>query len=31
VKPVGEYLNVPEEEYTAMKVNEQEIEITVLP
>mgnify|MGYP006288122365 CR=1 FL=1 len=31
VKPVGEYLDVPEEEYTAMRVNDQEIEITVLP
>lgn len=31
VKPVGEYLNVPEEEYQTMLVNEQEIEIEVLP
>jgi len=31
VKPVGEYLDVPEEEYQTMIVNEQEIEIEVLP
>lgn len=30
-KPVGEYLDVPEEEYTAMTVNEQQTEITIYP
>ncbi|MFO7933710.1 MAG: multiheme c-type cytochrome [Bacteroidales bacterium] len=31
VKPVGEFLEVPEEEYEAMIVNEQETTITVYP
>jgi nitrate/TMAO reductase-like tetraheme cytochrome c subunit len=31
VKPVGEYLEVPVEEYTAMKVNDQQTEITIYP
>ncbi len=31
VKPVGEYLQVPEEEYQAMIVNTQEIDIQILP
>jgi len=31
VKPVGEYLEVPEEEYRAMTINKQQIEIEVLP
>lgn len=31
VKPVGEYLGVPEEEYKAITVNEQETEITIYP
>ncbi|MGC9342615.1 MAG: NapC/NirT family cytochrome c [Bacteroidales bacterium] len=31
VKPVGEYLEVPEEEYKAITVNEQQTEITIYP
>ncbi|HKJ78721.1 MAG TPA: multiheme c-type cytochrome [Prolixibacteraceae bacterium] len=31
VKPVGEYLDVPEEEYTALEVNNHSTEITVFP
>jgi len=31
VKPVGEFLNVPEEEYRTIQINEQTAEITVLP
>lgn len=31
VKPVGEYLEVPEEEYAALEVNSHETEITVYP
>ena len=31
VKPVGEYLEVPEEEYTALEVNSHSTEITVYP
>lgn len=31
VKPVGEYLGVPEEEYRAITVNEQEIQVTIYP
>ncbi len=31
VKPVGEFLGVPEEEYEALVVNEQETEITIYP
>jgi len=31
VKSVGEYLEVPEEEYTAMLVNEQETKVTIYP
>ncbi len=31
VKPVGEYLNVPKEEYEALEVNSQTTEVTVLP
>ena len=31
VKPVGEYLGVPEEEYTALEVNNHSTEITVYP
>jgi len=31
VKSVGEYLDVPEEEYTAMVVNEQETKVTIYP
>jgi len=31
VKSVGEYLDVPEEEYTAMLVNDQEINVTIYP
>jgi len=31
VKSVGEYLEVPEEEYTAMVVNEQETKVTIYP
>lgn len=31
VKSVGEYLDVPEEEYTAMLVNEQETKVNIYP
>ncbi len=31
VRSVGEYLKVPESEYTAMTVNEQEVKVTVYP
>jgi len=31
VKPVGEYLGVPEEEYKAFTINEQETRITIYP